>query len=109
MKIRNKMVLFTLLLVSIPYILGMFGILTITKKGITSMSLSTLEKSVVSISNSFSSFFTQKLQYAKSLSALPAAKNMDWPEIKKVLDLSLSRIHSHRQHIRKPSKWEYRR
>jgi len=30
-------------------------------------------------------------------------------EIKKVLDLSLSRIHSHRQHIRKPSKWEYRR
>lgn len=86
MKIRNKMVLFTLLLVSIPYILGMFGILTITKKGITSMSLSTLEESVVSISNSFSSFFTQKLQYAKSLSALPAAKNMDWPEIKKVLD-----------------------
>lgn len=86
MKIRNKMVLFTVFAVAIPYLLGTVALITIAKKNITSISLAPLEESVTSISNSFSSFFTQKLQYAKSLAALPAAKQMDWQEVKKVID-----------------------
>lgn len=86
MKIRNKLTFFTLLVVAVPFVLGMVVVRNVAKNGIQSISLAPLEDTAKSISDSFSSFFIKKLQYTQSLASMQAAKQMDWPQVKKVID-----------------------
>ncbi|MDR2393128.1 MAG: methyl-accepting chemotaxis protein [Treponema sp.] len=92
MRLKKKLA-FTFILISIvPFLLGMFFILSKSGETIRQNARGFLEEYAKTIASDVSSFFAEKLGFAQSCALYPEVQAMNWPLVTQAMEASLKKL-----------------